>query len=124
MSSVQDRAYLELVAHYERCLERHGDTHLGVDWPRAEDADVRYGIMLGLIRADSPRPARLLDFGCGAGHLLEYSRRNGISGLEYHGLDLSERFVALCRQKFPGVPFLVGDVLDAELELPNLITSS
>jgi SAM-dependent methyltransferase len=118
MSSAQDRGYLKLVAHYEDCLARHGDNHRGVDWPRAEDADLRYRIMLELIPLDSPRPVRLLDFGCGAGHLLEYSRRNPLSGLEYHGLDLSDRFVSLCREKFPGIPFLVGDIFDDGFELP------
>jgi SAM-dependent methyltransferase len=119
MSSALDRGYLELVAHYEDCLARHGDNHRGVDWPRAEDADLRYTIMLGLIPLDSPRPVRLLDFGCGAGHLLEYSRRRRLSDIAYHGLDLSERFVSLCRQKFPGIPFFVGDILDDGFELPE-----
>ena len=70
MAAGPDRAYRGIVAHYEDCLASHGDNHLGVDWPRAEDADLRYEIRLGLIPMDSPRPVRLLDFGCGAGHLL------------------------------------------------------
>src|SRR5260221_3771151 len=31
---MEDKKYLAIVSHYESCLERHGDTHLGVDWPR------------------------------------------------------------------------------------------
>ena len=112
-----DRRYQDIVAHYEACLARHGDHHRGVDWPRADDADVRYAVMLGLIPPDSPRPARLLDFGCGAGHLLEFIRRHRVPGVEYHGLDLSERFVALCRSKFPGACFIHADVLDPAAEL-------
>jgi SAM-dependent methyltransferase len=111
--------YREIVAHYEDCLSRHGDTHRGVDWPRAEDAKLRYRVMLGLIPADSPRPARLLDFGCGAGHLLEFIRRRGVAGIAYHGLDLSPRFATLCRTKFPDAPFTCGDLLEDNLELPE-----
>jgi SAM-dependent methyltransferase len=111
-----DPCYRRIVAHYEDCLARHGDNHRGVDWPRAEDVDLRYSVMLGLIDRDAPRPVALLDFGCGAGHLLEYIQRRGLPGLEYHGLDLSHRFVSLCRRKFPGVPFHVADVLEDRLE--------
>jgi SAM-dependent methyltransferase len=111
-----DRPYRRIVAHYEDCLARHGDNHLGVDWPRAEDVDLRHSVMLGAIAPDAPRPVTLLDFGCGAGHLLEYIRRRGLQGLDYHGLDLSDRFVSLCRRKFPGVAFHVADVLEDRLE--------
>ena len=55
-------ASARIVAHYEDCLARHGDNHRGVDWPGAEDADLRYAVMLGLIPADAApagAPARL-----------------------------------------------------------------
>jgi SAM-dependent methyltransferase len=116
MQTRSDLGYRQIVAHYEDCLARHGDNHRGVDWPKAEDAELRYSIMLGLIERDAPRPVTLLDFGCGAGHLLESIRRRGLAGLEYHGLDLSDRFVSLCRRKFPGMPFHVADVLEDRLE--------
>jgi SAM-dependent methyltransferase len=116
MPTRSDRDYRRIVAHYEDCLARFGDDHRGVDWPRAEDADLRYSVMLDLIGRDACPPVTLLDFGCGAGHLLEYIQRRGLPGLEYHGLDLSHRFVSLCRRKFPGVAFLVADVLEDGLE--------
>ena len=118
MNLATDGAYREIVAHYEGCLVRHGDNHRGVDWPWAEDADRRYAIMLGLVPPNAPRPVRLLDFGCGAGHLLEYIRRNRLPGLKYHGLDLSTRFITLCREKFPDESFLIGDVLEQSFDLP------
>lgn len=103
--------YLELVRHYEACLARHGDTHLGVDWPNQADAERRYRIMLDVVRhRDSPQRPTLLDVGCGAGHLLEYARRNG-PDVRYRGIDLSARFVDLCRAKFPGEAFLQLDLL-------------
>ncbi len=113
------RGYLEIVAHYEACLARHGDNHRGVDWPRADDAEIRYQIMLGLIPPQPRAQVRLLDFGCGAGHLLESIGRRGLTGLEYHGLDLSSRFVDLCRRKFPDVSFIQADVLDPATALPE-----
>lgn len=109
--------------HYEQCLEKFGDTHLGVDWPKKEDALLRYRIMLDLYRfdryADTKVKFTLLDFGCGAAHLLEYIIQNDLHTWDYVGFDLSEKFIELCRQKFPSHKFIWGDVLLNELILPN-----
>jgi hypothetical protein len=67
--------YHSIVAHYERCLERHGDSHLGVDWPNKADVETRYRVMLEVIRPGTTERVELLDFGCGAAPLLEYMRR-------------------------------------------------
>jgi 2-polyprenyl-3-methyl-5-hydroxy-6-metoxy-1,4-benzoquinol methylase len=87
---MEEKKYLNIVSHYESCLDQHGDTHLGVDWPRQEDVETRHRVMLELIKPES-RNARvtLLDFGCGAAHLNEYIRRQGLENIEYAGLDLS-----------------------------------
>ena len=44
-------SYRDIVAHYEKCFEQHGDCPKGVDWPNAEDAKTRYRIMLELVPA-------------------------------------------------------------------------
>lgn len=117
---MEDKSYLSIVSHYESCLERHGDTHLGVDWPKKEDVETRYKVMLEIIRReDEARPVRLLDFGCGAAHLYEYIRDDGIANIEYAGLDLSERFVELCRRKFPSNSFYCLDLLEEKETLPS-----
>jgi SAM-dependent methyltransferase len=116
------KSYLSIVAHYEACLERHGDCHLGVDWPRAQDVDARYRVMLGVIPPDGrdpARPVRLLDFGCGAGHFYDFLGRTGVDYVQYFGLDLSEKFVRLCRAKYPGAPFYCQDVLEGANGLPR-----
>lgn len=105
-----DTGYRQIIAHYESCLDRHGDSHLGVDWPNAKDAETRYRVMLELIR-ERDGPVSLLDFGCGAGHLLEYIRRHGLQRIDYRGLDASEKFIKLCRRKFPDTPFFQKDIL-------------
>jgi SAM-dependent methyltransferase len=69
--------------------------------------------MLDLLRP-SPEPVSLLDFGCGASHLLEHIRRRGLDRIEYSGLDLSDRFLALARSKFPAVTYYKSDLLDDE----------
>jgi len=106
------KPYLQLVAHYERCLAAHGDTHRGVDWPNQADALTRYQVMLDLIPAQpTGTNVSLLDFGCGAAHLYDYLRARGLDWIDYAGLDLSSQFIELARRKFPNVPFYQGDVL-------------
>lgn len=110
-----------IVKHYESCLEKYGDSHLGVDWPKLEDVEKRYQVMLDLIRLSKVPQTNvsLLDFGCGAGHLLQYIREHPFGDIRYAGLDVSEKFVDLCRQKFPEVSFYQADILDEKTELPQ-----
>ena len=111
--------YLSIVSHYESCLEKYGDTHLGVDWPKSEDADTRHRIMLEVIQPDASGQAKLLDFGCGTSFLYEYILRNNIPGIEYSGLDLSPKFIQLSRAKFPMNKYYYADILDEGTDIPN-----
>ncbi|HKX28998.1 MAG TPA: class I SAM-dependent methyltransferase [Blastocatellia bacterium] len=116
----QDTNYYRLVAHYESCLARYGDTHLGVDWPNPQDADKRYEVMLGVIRpTGGGSSVKLLDFGCGASHLYGYIRERGLDHIDYAGLELSPRFIELCRAKFPDRTYYHADLLDPRTELPE-----
>jgi SAM-dependent methyltransferase len=113
------KKYLDIVAYYERCLSSFGDNHLGVDWASVEGAATRYRVMLDLIRSPPERPVSLLDFGCGASHLLDYMARQQIRGIDYAGLDLSPAFIALSRQKHPGVAYYCVDLLECSSALPH-----
>lgn len=109
--------YKALARHYERCLELHGDTFRGVDWPNSEDAIVRYQVMMGVIRPlnDHRSKPTLLDFGCGAGHLLEFIQKNYPLSFRYSGVDISEKYITLCKSKFPNGSFFVLDLMAQEL---------
>src|SRR5215475_9925073 len=98
------KKYLEIVAHYEDRLAQFGDSHLGVDWPRPEHVPIRHRVMLDVIRGRPPEPVTLLDFGCGASHLYDYILQHRLEHIHYSGLDISEKFIAVCRSKFPAVP--------------------
>lgn len=114
------KPYLAIVSHYEACLAKYGDTHLGVDWPKAEDVETRHRVMLEVIRRPTSRGrVRLLDFGCGASRLYEYILEQGIEDIEYSGLDLSEAFIELSRQKFPSNTYYCMDLLEEGAALPR-----
>jgi len=117
---MEDKTYLSIVSHYESCLEKHGDTHLGVDWPKKEDAETRYKVMLELIRRNNEaRMVRLLDFGCGTSHLYEHILARGIKNISYAGLDLSEQFVQVSQTKFPGNEYYCVDMLTGDAAIPS-----
>ena len=120
-SDPAEDGYLAIVAHYEDCLAKHGDSHLGVDWPNREDALNRYRVMLGLLGPVAPdQQVSLLDFGCGASHLYEYMVEHRLTGIEYSGLDLSEQFIALSREKFPQNAYYCVDALAESATLPTV----
>jgi SAM-dependent methyltransferase len=110
--------YHALIDHYEACFAAHGDTHRGVDWPNAADAETRYGVMLDVMRPHDGGRATLLDFGCGAAHLCEHLQRHGRDDVVYVGLDASDKFIDLCRRKFPTHEFHALDVLVDDAPLP------
>ena len=111
--------YQSIISHYEACLERHGDTHLGVDWPKKEDVTKRYRIMLELIR-ENDAEVSLLDFGCGAAHLFDYINDRDMKKISYCGLDISEKFIKLCKKKYPNTPFYCLDILSAKSKIPDV----
>ena len=106
--------YQILAEHYESCLVAHGDSHRGVDWPDAADAETRYRVMLDIAR-NHPGP-RILDLGCGAAHLLDFAMKEGRS-VEYIGVDISPAFIDICRDKHPKHAFICADVLQDELPI-------
>jgi len=117
---MSQKRYLDIVAHYEACLEQHGDTHLGVAWPNAADARRRYEVMLDVVGRDTPgENVSLLDFGCGTAHLYEHMIATGVVGIDYAGLDLSDRFIAVARRKFPAVTFYCADLLEDDRRVPS-----
>jgi cyclopropane fatty-acyl-phospholipid synthase-like methyltransferase len=118
----ENKKYQEIKLHYEECLERFGDTPLGVDWPKLEDVEKRYQVMIEIIKY-SPFHTKdkisLLDFGCGASHLYEYLLKNKTYTIEYSGLDISQKFIALSKNKFPDTHYYWIDILDDNVEIPN-----
>jgi len=116
---MKDKQYMEIISHYESCLEKYGDSHLGVDWPKLEDADKRYRVMLDVVRGNPRGKVKLLDFGCGASHLYEYIKKNNLTNIEYSGLDLSDKFIELSKSKFPNITYYCVDILDDNVDIPS-----
>ncbi|NLH94255.1 MAG: methyltransferase domain-containing protein [Candidatus Cloacimonetes bacterium] len=108
---MNEKKYISIICHYEETLSKFGDSHLGVDWPKAIDVETRYAIMLGIINNRLKKKVKILDFGCGASHLYDYLiRKNMLKAIDYHGLDMSEKFISLSKSKYPEVKYFCQDI--------------
>jgi len=116
---MKKKKYMEIIKHYESCLEKYGDSHLGVDWPKIEDVDKRYKVLLSIINPIPEKKITLLDFGCGASHLYEYILKHKMNYIEYFGLDISEKFIELSKKKFPDIEYFLTDILEDNSSIPN-----
>jgi cyclopropane fatty-acyl-phospholipid synthase-like methyltransferase len=116
---INNQRYISIISHYESCFTKHGDTHLGVDWPNWEDSQTRYRVMLEVIRESSKDQVSLLDFGCGTSHLYEYMLRHSISNVKYSGLDISEKYIRVAKTKYPDIKYYCLNVLENSDELPE-----
>ncbi len=101
--------YHDIVRHYEKCFEAHGDTSQGVDWPNHEDALTRYRVMSEAL--NFLPVTTLLDFGCGLAHFHDYLNKDIRLNVKYAGLELSDKMVEACRDKKPDIDFYSNDIV-------------
>lgn len=112
--------YLNISKHYESCLEKHGDTPKGMDWPNEQDLTRRYEVMLEVFqRRTSYHPISLLDFGCGTSGLYTHILNNQIGNIKYYGLDISRKFIDICERKYPENTYFCLDVIRESGVMPN-----
>lgn len=110
---------MDIIEHYEQCLQKHGDNHKGVDWPNREEALLRYRVMLDIVPQEKDREFRVLDFGCGLSHLYEFLQTLNLPHIRYAGLDLSRQFIERSQQKFPHNEYYCLDILEKPQTLPE-----
>lgn len=107
----------ELDEQYRKWLEEFGDTPQGVGWNKPDQADVRYRVMMELLK---DWPTSVLDFGCGVAGLLDHLKRLAMDrGVDYYGLDIAPGAIELCKKKHPDKLFFCGDILEDDLILAS-----
>ena len=118
-----DKEYLKIVKHYENCFDQYGDSAKGVDWPTEKGANLRYQVMLDVIKFSNMKDhfstPSILDFGCGTSGLYEFIIKSGLSDVKYSGLDLSEKYINKAKQKYPKNDYYRVDLLSEHSQLPS-----
>lgn len=82
------------------------------------DREDRYEKLWAKALADRQAgPLRVLEFACGSANDYRFFDSYGIARfLDYQGIDLNDDNIANARQRFPGVRFDVGSILELPLE--------
>lgn len=103
-----EKDLVEIEKHYESLFTAHGDSPAAMQWSSRASQERRMRILSAVGDIST---AKLLDFGCGTGHLLNLLRAEcGFTG-EYVGYDLCENTLDEARRKFPQTRFERRDVL-------------
>ena len=108
---MENNDYLEIIEHYESCLEQYGDSYLGVDWNNEKDVIIRYHSMLDIIIDKNSGNIDVLDFGCGLSHMYDFIKSKTNMSIIYTGLDLSKKFIDLSKKIFPENNYFCVDIL-------------
>jgi len=83
--------------HYRELLLRHGDTAAAAQYSSRESQERRFAQLVRIGELDG---TKVLDFGCGTGHLASFLQARGIA-VHYTGVDLVEELLAVGRTKHP-----------------------
>lgn len=105
--------YYQLVDFYEEQLRLHGDCSQGVGWKDSRSNRVRFSVMLEMLTFAGAGSCSILDFGCGLGHFYEYLQEVGRDDIAYFGVDLSDNFIDIAREKHPNVDFFCTDIFNS-----------
>jgi SAM-dependent methyltransferase len=103
-----------LRALYDRRLERYGHAPETLGWNKPKHR-LRYEILLSYWDFARAPGSSVLDVGCGFGDLFAFARERGWA-IDYHGVDLNPKLVAVAEAAHPDGHFTVGDPIDAGLD--------
>lgn len=103
---------LQISDHYNALAKAHGYSHHAVQQSSIETQERRFQILLEGFPEFQHK--KILDFGCGAGHLLGLLKRVGFAG-EYVGYDLSAELLKLARENHPEGRFELRNILQERI---------
>lgn len=111
---------------YSSLIERFGDSPESVGWCSNRTQEKRFEVLLEIEHLIPLRvaEARILDVGCGLGHLYRYLMRQKGGCVDYLGIDINPRAIAQAQKLNPGVKFRRCDILREEVEKFNLVFAS
>lgn len=108
MSTKHRTDFEKMAGLYTSRCEEFGDSPQASQYTDQASQEVR---MHRLLEVGDVRNARILDFGCGTGHLLTVLKSYyGYAG-EFTGYDISEAMVDIAKENHPEAHFEVRDIL-------------
>ncbi len=98
-----------LAIHYNQLAKEHGYSPHAVQQSSIETQEKRLSVLLEGF--PDFHQSKILDFGCGTGHLLRLLKDSGFTG-EYVGYDISQRLIEVAVANNPGGRFVCQNILE------------
>lgn len=92
---------------YNESVSAYPFDHRGVKWSSAASQFLRFKVLCEM--APDVFQSRLLDVGCGLGHLVDYLMSQKFTGI-YKGIDWVEQMIVNARQRHPRYDFETNDI--------------
>ena len=106
---------LKLRDHYREKFLKYGQTPKGVDWKDKKSADIRYKIMLNVLKSNLKNKS-ILDIGCGYGGFYNFLKKAD-SSIKYYGIDIVEEMIDEAQKSCPSGIFYNMDFLNKNFSL-------
>ena len=101
-----------LLDHYQQLLRTSGDGPEALGYSSRESQEMRFEQLTAIGNLTG---ARILDLGCGLGHLYEFLRGK-FGDVQYTGIDIVPEMIDAARSRYPDTRFECRDVLTNPLD--------
>jgi 2-polyprenyl-3-methyl-5-hydroxy-6-metoxy-1,4-benzoquinol methylase len=106
---------------YFESVSKYPYDYRGVKWASHESQFLRFKILCKI--ADNIFHSRILDVGCGLGHLPDYLISQQFSGI-YKGIDLVDQMIIGARKRHPSYDFETNDIDSIPLSSYDYVLAS
>ncbi|WP_052501525.1 methyltransferase domain-containing protein [Thiomicrospira microaerophila] len=113
MKSEMNQQINKLSEHYNALGKQHGYSPDATQQSSLETQEKRLNVLLDM--AEDLTHAKVLDFGCGTGHLYALLKQRGFKG-EYVGFDISSELLAIAKQHHQNERFELKNVFEQPIE--------
>jgi SAM-dependent methyltransferase len=108
------------ISFFSELVRTNQISPFSLNWGSRASQEMRFAV---LEEVGDLAGASLLDVGCGLGDFYDWQRRAGL-GVSYQGVDLTPEMIRVAKERFPGVDFRVGNVLEEEIGTFDYVIAS
>lgn len=97
-----------VASFFDKRAEIFGDSIDALDWGSSRTQQLRFALLSEIGKLEG---ASLLDVGCGLADFYSFFQQKGME-VKYTGVDLSEKLIAIARDKYPGLDLRFANILE------------